>query len=73
MKNVIDEMIVKYSGNKQTFDSDTYVYAPDIDPDDNLDSPYHDRLHSKTAINIGKNTKSYILVEYMTGVKLYIT
>jgi hypothetical protein len=39
MKNVIDEMIVKYSGNKQTFDSDTYVYAPDIDPDDNLDSP----------------------------------
>jgi hypothetical protein len=25
MKNVIDEMIVKYSGNKQTFDSDTYV------------------------------------------------
>jgi hypothetical protein len=62
-------MIVKYSGNKQTFDSDTYVYAP-IDPDDNLDSPYHDRLHSKTAINIGKNNKkSYILVEYMTGVK----
>jgi hypothetical protein len=54
MKNVIDEMIVKYSGNKQTFDSDTYVYAPDIDPDDNLDSPYHDRLHSKTAINMVK-------------------
>jgi hypothetical protein len=26
MKNVIDEMIVKYSGNKQTFDSDTYMH-----------------------------------------------
>lgn len=64
MKDIMDEMVTKYSGNKQTFnDSDglTYVYSPDISPDDSLSTPYHDRLESTTIQFIGKNTKKLYL------------
>jgi hypothetical protein len=64
MKDVMDRMVTKYSGNEQTFyedDSLTYVYSPDINPDDSLSTPYHDRLQSTTVQLIGKNTKKLYL------------
>jgi hypothetical protein len=62
MKYVIDEMIVKYSGNKETTDSDSYyIYAPDIGQDDRLDVPYQDRLNITTVVNIGRNIKKLYL------------
>lgn len=62
MKKVFDLMVIKYSENKQTAtDRDTYIYTPDIDPGDNLSSPYMDRMRIKKHGYIGKNTKSLYL------------
>ncbi len=64
MKNVIDEIVTKYSGNKQTFtdnDSETYVYSPDISPDDEIATPYHDKLGTNRVKFIGKNTTKLYL------------
>lgn len=60
MKVVFDEMIEKYTENKETVrDRSTveYVFMPDIDTEDKIRSPYMDRLSLRTATMIGKNTK----------------
>ena len=62
MKEIFDEMIEKYTNNQNTgIDATEYTYAPDIDDDNNLRSPYMDRLKMKKAKFVGKNTKKLYL------------
>jgi hypothetical protein len=63
MQNKIQEIVTKYSGNVSTADRgrDRYLYTPDIDFNDNLDTPYQDRLSVTTGRMIGKNIKTLYL------------
>jgi hypothetical protein len=63
MQNKIQEIVTKYSGNVSTADTgrDRYLYTPDIDFNDNLDTPYQDRLSITTGRMIGKNIKTLYL------------
>jgi len=65
MKNVFDELVTKYSKNKQTADLDDlpkYTYSPDVDfSEDELDRPYMDRLGMSISKRIGVNTKKLYL------------
>lgn len=62
MKDVFDKIIDKYSGNKENVDnSTTYIFTPDVDPNDNLRNPYMDRMGLSKKTYIGKNTKSLYL------------
>ena len=63
MQNKIQEIVTKYSGNVSTADRgiDRYLYTPDIDFNDNLDTPYQDRLAVTTGRMIGKNIKTLYL------------
>jgi predicted transcriptional regulator len=62
MENVFGEIVEKYSGNKRTIGYDeTYIFSPDIDYDDELDSPYMDRMRSRREKFIGVNTKTLYL------------
>lgn len=62
MKDVFDEIVEKYSGNKASPDASTYIFSPDVDiTDDDIKAPYMDRLGMKTVPMIGKNIKSLYL------------
>lgn len=62
MKDVFDEIIEKYSSNKQNANRDqTYYYIPDIDISDDISEPYMDRLGIKKFPYIGVNTKTLYL------------
>jgi hypothetical protein len=64
MKDIIGEMVEKYSDNKETDDIvDKYYFMPDIDvnEDEELASPYMDRLNIRSRKYIGKNTKTLYL------------
>jgi hypothetical protein len=62
MQNKIQEIVTKYSGNVSTGTrGERYLYTPDIDFDDNLDTPYQDRLSLTTGRMIGKNIKTLYL------------
>jgi hypothetical protein len=63
MKEVFDEMVEKYSGNNNNVsDRNTYIYMPDIDiSNDDLVSPYMDRLSIVKKPYIGVNTKSIFI------------
>jgi hypothetical protein len=59
MKNVFDEILEKYSGNKETSpgDNQTYIYTPDMDISDDIRTPYMDRIGIEKIPYIGVNTK----------------
>lgn len=61
VQETMEEMVEKYSDNKNTVDdpdSNTYIFAPDIDFDDEIQQGYHDKFAStKTVKMIGKNAK----------------
>jgi hypothetical protein len=62
MQNKFQEIVTKYSGNVSTGQrGDRYLYTPDIDFNDNLDSPYQDKLSLTTGRMIGKNIKTLYL------------
>lgn len=65
MKDVMGEIVEKYSGNKETVtdtSSITYYFTPDIEiTDTEVRDPYMDRLGIKRMPMIGKNTKSLYL------------
>ena len=64
MKDIFGEMIRKYSSNIDNCDTDTirnYLWAPDINEDDDLREPYMDRLNYKRGTFIGVNTKTLYL------------
>lgn len=61
MQDIFGKMVEKYSDNKSNFEGGTYLYAPDIDDDDNISEPYQDRLGIKRVKYIGKNTKTVYL------------
>lgn len=63
MKDIIGDMITKYSDNRETESNpDIYYYMPDVDVnDDNMSKPYMDRLDIKKIPYIGVNTKSLYL------------
>jgi hypothetical protein len=65
MKNVFDEIVTKYSGNKDTAKDQRgvqYVYTPDIEfGDDVIKDPYMDKLDLKKMPYIGINTKTLYL------------
>jgi hypothetical protein len=64
MKNVMGELIEKYSGNKESEDleSASYIFSPDIDYDDeSIEDPYMDRLGLRRQRMIGVNTKTLYL------------
>ncbi len=72
MQTIFGEMVEKYSENESNFSGGTYLYAPDIDEDDSLDTPYQDRLGIKRIRYIGKNTKTMYLsrVHDWTNIKI---
>jgi hypothetical protein len=59
-QEIFEEIIEKYSKNKNTAGDyrGKYYYVPDINPEDDLHTPYMDRLSVRTIKFIGKNTKS---------------
>ena len=62
MKDFFDEMVEKYTGNKQTTDSrQTYLFTPDIPDDYEIRSPYMDRLavDRKKFIGINSNQVTF--------------
>lgn len=61
IKSVFDKIVEKYSDNIQTGFYGDYIYSPDIDLEDNLDSPYMDRLGMNKVKMIGKNAKKVYL------------
>jgi ribosomal protein S17E len=65
VKRVMDEIVEKYSNNIQNlFDVDykTYIFSPDIDFEDDLDTAYHDRFERVERVKmIGKNAKKIVL------------
>lgn len=64
MKDVFNEMLEKYTDNKQTVDdrnSVTYIFTPDVDVDDKIRDPYMDRLRLERKPYIGRNTKTLYL------------
>ena len=61
MKDIFDEIITKYSENKQSEDNPRdYYYTPDIDieTDKDIKEPYMDRIRLKQRPYIGINTKT---------------
>jgi hypothetical protein len=66
MKDIFNEMVEKYSNNKQVpgysdRHPDNYYYTPDIDMGDDLSEPYMDRINLKKIPYIGANTKTLYL------------
>ena len=62
MQNKFQEIVTKYSGNVSTGErGDRYLYTPDLDFNDKLDSPYQDKLSLTTGRMIGKNIKTLYL------------
>ena len=65
MKDVMGEIVKKYSGNEETVtdsSSVTYYFTPDIEiTDTEVRDPYMDRLGIKRMPMIGKNTKTLYL------------
>ncbi len=62
MKDIFETLVEKYSDNKENAtDSDTYVFTPDIDEDNELERPYMDRLGIRREKMIGVNTKTLYL------------
>lgn len=65
VQKTMEEMVEKYSDNKNTVDyvgDETYLFTPDIDFDDELGQGYHDKFgRTKTLKMIGKNAKKVIL------------
>ena len=63
MQNKFAEIVSKYTTNVSTGDRgrDRYLYTPDLDFNDNLDTPYQDRLQLTKGIMIGKNIKTLYL------------
>lgn len=60
MKNVFDDIIEKYTDNRNNYRGDYYYFVPDIDFNDHsdIDIPYMDRLNGRRVKGIGKNVKS---------------
>lgn len=65
MKDLFDKLVEKYSENKTNYNLAYYYYTPDIDINDELDSPYMDRMRIKRIKYIGKNTKRLNLSRYV--------
>lgn len=62
MKNFFDQIIEKYTENKQNVtNNEYYIWTPDIDINDELTQPYMDKLMLKKEKLIGKNTKTLYL------------
>ena len=63
MKEVFNEIVTKYSGNKDTEERGLrYIYTPDIEfGNDDIRDPYMDKLDLKKMPYIGVNTKTLYL------------
>lgn len=65
LKEVMDEMVTKYSGNVENFEKNgqEYLFTPDIDETmaRGLENPYMDRLGLNRGKYIGINTKTLYL------------
>jgi hypothetical protein len=65
LKEVMDEMVAKYSGNVENFQAGEahYLFTPDIDEElqRRMSTPYMDRLGLKQGRYIGVNTKTLYL------------
>jgi hypothetical protein len=62
MRNIFVEMVEKYSDNKQNVNNnETYIFTPDVDPNDSISDPYMDKLGIRRLPYIGKNTKTLYL------------
>ena len=74
MKDIFETLVEKYSDNKgNATDSDTYVFTPDIDEDNELEQPYMDRLGLRRGKMIGVNTKTLYLSQTYDWSKVKIS
>jgi hypothetical protein len=74
MKDIFETLVEKYSDNKRNAtDSDTYVFTPDIDEDNELEQPYMDRLGLRREKMIGVNTKTLYLSQTYDWSKVKIS
>jgi len=64
VQKIMEKVVEKYSGNKKTIEStegEAYIFSPDLDYDDELPQPYHDRFSRVRSYKyIGKNSKKII-------------
>jgi len=78
MQDIISEIVEKYSGNEQTYESDDnrpYIFTPDL-PNEllgKINDPYMDRLNVQRHQLIGKNTKKLDLGMYIDWSKTKIS
>jgi hypothetical protein len=74
MIEVISDIVEKYSDNKSSEKSiSKYNYMPDIDPEDDLGTPYMDNLEIGVGKYVGKNTKQLFINRSINWSKLKIS
>ena len=62
MQNKFEEIVTKYTGNVNNGQrGERYLYTPDLDFEDSLESPYQDKLSLTQGKMIGKNIKTLYL------------
>lgn len=62
MQNKFEEIVTKYTGNVNSGQrGERYLYTPDLDFEDSLESPYQDKLSLTQGKMIGKNIKTLYL------------
>lgn len=73
MKSIFETMVTKYSKNENNYTSgNKYLYTPDIDLNDRLDTPYQDNLGMIGGKYIGRNIKSLYLTQVDDWTKVKI-
>lgn len=59
LQSIFEEIVTKYSGNvKNITRNETYIFAPDLDLNDDLSRPYMDKMDIENKTFIGVNTKT---------------
>lgn len=62
MQSKFEEIVTKYTGNVNSGQrGERYLYTPDLDFEDSLESPYQDKLSLTQGKMIGKNIKTLYL------------
>jgi len=73
MQDTFEEIVTKYTGMVSSVErGNKYYFSPDVDFDDELSTPYQDRLSLEKVLRIGKNIKTLTLSQLTSGGKYIV-
>ena len=73
MQDTFEEIVTKYTGMVSSVErGNKYYFSPDVDFDDELSTPYQDRLSLEKVLRIGKNIKTLTLGQLTSGGKYIV-